>query len=249
MKNGSSPLMDNDRAAMILGIETATAVCGVALVHAGEIIAEDEVEERYVHAEQLLPRIDGVLQRAQKTVGDLDAVAVSIGPGSFTGLRIGLSVAKGLTAVCERPIVAVQTLTALAEHAMRHSGQTPGGTLLAAIDARRDEVYAQLFEVQLNGLVPLRQPRDMSVQAIVNDLGDRSVLVTGDGRQKVFDAAVTAGPDVAARFRLVDPMVARCNAGAVARLGERMLALGDVSDGSTLEPMYVKEFFFVNRQK
>jgi tRNA threonylcarbamoyladenosine biosynthesis protein TsaB len=233
----------------ILGIETATAVCGVALVDRGRVIAESEVEERNVHAEQLLPRIDEVLDRACHPVSALDGVAVSIGPGSFTGLRIGLSVAKGLTAVIDRPILAVQTLTALAMRALEGYAGTDDVHLLATLDARRDEVYCQLFARTEGTVSPLWEPQDIAVGALVRKLDSGRVLLTGDGRHKVYGAATQAGQTVAGRFELIPATHARCSAATVARIGERMLGEGELAESSSLEPMYIKEFFFANRQK
>jgi tRNA threonylcarbamoyladenosine biosynthesis protein TsaB len=79
---------------MILGIETATAVCAAAVAGGGHVFAESSLEEKYIHAERLMSMVDEVLRESGRSLAALDAIAVSIGPGSFTGLRIGLSVAK-----------------------------------------------------------------------------------------------------------------------------------------------------------
>ncbi len=95
---------------LILQIETATTVCSVALSENGSVLAYKELEQRNVHAEIITLFIDEVLKTADKKYRDLDAVAVSCGPGSYTGLRIGISAAKGLCFALDIPLIAVETL-------------------------------------------------------------------------------------------------------------------------------------------
>src|SRR4051812_31437382 len=97
---------------LILQIETATIVCSVALAEDGNVLAFKEIEQRNIHAEAVTLFIDEVLKTAQKSYPDLDAVAVSCGPGSYTGLRIGVSAAKGLCFALDKPLIAIETLEA-----------------------------------------------------------------------------------------------------------------------------------------
>lgn len=217
-----------------LGIETATSVCGAALVRGGECLAVREVDEGHVHAERLLPLIDEALREARIGTGDLGCIAVSIGPGSFTGLRIGLSVAKGLALAADIPLVAVPTLEALA---LRVVDAADGGEILAALDARRDEVYCQFFAVSGGGVRATGPPRDAPVQALHADMGERRLIVTGNGRQKVAAGFPRGG------LRLAADGIAGCSALTVARLGERLFQDGQREDAATLEPRYIKEFF------
>lgn len=221
----------------VLGIETATSVCGAALLEDGELLALEEINEGRVHAERLLPLIDAALGTTGRDVSSLGAIAISIGPGSFTGLRIGLSIAKGLVMATGAPLVAVPTLEALASRTAR--ARNADGLLLAAIDARRDEVYCQLFEASGGEIKPLWEPRDLTVDRLVEALGSGDVIITGDGRGKVMAGA--AGRPV--RFTEPDPAAAMCSAADVARLGERLARAGMSEDLSLLEPRYIKEFF------
>jgi tRNA threonylcarbamoyladenosine biosynthesis protein TsaB len=221
----------------VLGIETATSVCGAAVLEDGALAALEEVNERRVHAERLLPLIDAALRKSGRTAASLGAIAVSIGPGSFTGLRIGLSIAKGLVLATGVPLVAVPTLEALASRSAR-AGRTDG-LILAALDARRDEVYCQLFEAAGGEIRPLWDPRDLAVDRLVAELGERGLLVTGDGRAKVMAGA----GDGALRMREPDAAAALCSAADVARLGEVLALAGKTEDPALLEPRYIKEFF------
>ncbi|HEX9007418.1 MAG TPA: tRNA (adenosine(37)-N6)-threonylcarbamoyltransferase complex dimerization subunit type 1 TsaB, partial [Bacteroidota bacterium] len=130
----------------ILGIETATTVCAAATVRDGTVIAEDSLDERYIHAE----RIMGFVEKAVTAAGGLhtiDAIAVSIGPGSFTGLRIGLSVAKGLAYAADLKIVAVPTLEAIAWRLLRAGAVAPGERILTVLPARRGEAFGAYYRV------------------------------------------------------------------------------------------------------
>ena len=132
--------------AKILMIETSTTQCSVALAKGGTPVAwkEERAEQGYVHAERLMPFVDTVLHEQGWSRTDLDAVAVSGGPGSFTGLRIGVSTAKGLCQALQIPLISLDTLALLAEQGKRLD-PTPQQRV-AMIDARRMEVYAGTFD-------------------------------------------------------------------------------------------------------
>jgi len=133
---------------LLLLIETATTSCSVALAANGGIIALREINQRNVHAEVITVYIDELFKETGKHYHDLDAIAVSSGPGSYTGLRIGVSTAKGLCFSLDKPLIAVETLTAMA-HGLIERGQVAinNNTLLCPmIDARRMEVYTAIFD-------------------------------------------------------------------------------------------------------
>ncbi|HUI10333.1 MAG TPA: tRNA (adenosine(37)-N6)-threonylcarbamoyltransferase complex dimerization subunit type 1 TsaB [Bacteroidota bacterium] len=224
----------------VLGIETATAVCAAALVRDGRVEAESLLDAGRVHAERLLGQIVEVLGTGG--VGALEGVAVSIGPGSFTGLRIGVSVAKGLAVARDIPIAAVPTLEALALHATATDALPAGARLVAALDARRSEVYCQRFDVTAAGAVPADEPRDVALEVLLAELGGAPAFVTGDGAAKVL-----SGPGGPGGLRMVSERARLCSAAAVARIGERLLAAGSAEDPALLEPRYIKEFFLTTR--
>lgn len=231
----------------VLGIETATTVCAAAVASDGTIAAESWLDHRNVHAEKLLGLIDTVLLQSKRSLSALDGIAVSIGPGSFTGLRIGLSVAKGLVYATGTPLLAVPTLQALAQKAVDAGAVPTSGCVLPMLDARRDEVYCQLFSVNNNDIAPIWDERDVTLADLLRELGDRDVTVTGDAHQKLSRELGTRSPARTSRIRFVDAAVARCSAGTVALLGERLLQQGRVEDPAALEPRYIKEFFFKAR--
>ncbi len=220
----------------ILGIETATLICGAAVVVDGRIISEEQTSEKKVHAENIMRLIDASLSKSGVLLKDVDAIAVSIGPGSFTGLRIGLSVAKGLAYATDKPLVAVPTLDALARRAV-DAGVVATPYILSALDARRDEVFCRLFRVDGTKILPEWPAKDLTLHDLFVELGNRRVSVTGDAIPKIqlFDQMK--------KLIYVRSEVAMCSAATVTLIGEELAREGNFVDPVTVEPAYVKEFY------
>ena len=170
---------------LILQIETATSCCSVALAKGGNILAVREINERNIHAEVITKFIEDVAAVAGIPLSDLDAVAVSCGPGSYTGLRIGVSVAKGLCFALEIPLIAVDTLEAMVYGAIvkeKYNGDEPI-LLCPMIDARRMEVFTAVF----NTAAVQKKP---TAAEIINEtsfaglLENNRILFFGDGAEK-----------------------------------------------------------------
>ena len=138
------------RDSLLLSIESATRVMSVAVLDGESLLAEITTFDERVHSERLLPAVDQLLRVADLSLDEIETFAVSIGPGSFTGLRIGLATVKGLALGSDRLVAAVPTLAALTVAA---AGAV--GPVAALLDARRDEVYAACLE----GPGDLRTPR------------------------------------------------------------------------------------------
>ena len=130
--------------ALILNIDTSTSVCSVALSRDGQLLALKENDEGLNHSLLLGTYIDDILKENHLTAGMLDAIAVSMGPGSYTGLRIGVSMAKGLCYGASKPLIAINTLQALAASVSRRIGED--ALYCPMIDARRMEVYTALYD-------------------------------------------------------------------------------------------------------
>ena len=130
--------------AYILNIETSTTNCSVSLSKEGEtLVLKEDYSSNYSHAERLHNYVDEVLKEGNIGVSDLVAIAISKGPGSYTGLRIGVSAAKGLCFAANKPLISVPTLTALA-----HQVTNENGVIVAMLDARRMEVYSAIFDAE-----------------------------------------------------------------------------------------------------
>lgn len=139
--------------AIILSIETSTSICSVALHENGELLSLREIEETGAHGQKLMGLIDSVLGEQKLEIKELNAIAVSEGPGSYTGLRIGVSTAKGLAFSGDLPLIGVGALKALAFGANQLVGNQ--GVIVSMLDARRMEVYMEIFDSDLNIISPI----------------------------------------------------------------------------------------------
>ena len=220
---------------MILAIETATDVCGTALVHQQRVVAHRTVVDRNIHSEKLLPMIDEVLRLASVSLDHVEAIAVSIGPGSFTGLRIGLTTAKGLAVALSRPLVAVPTLDALVQEYLRSGAVPDAKTVCALIDAKRDEAFFAIYSVDAAGFQKRSGYQIASASTIVDAVpSDGLVVFVGDAIRKIRNI-----PALNKQLSFVDSI--RCNPVSVGLLAEGGIRLS-ASETSVLEPMYLRDF-------
>ena len=221
---------------MILAIETATDVCGAAVVHERRVIARRSVVEKNIHSEKLLTMVNDVLLEAELLLRDVDAIAVSIGPGSFTGLRIGLSTAKGLAMGQHKAIIAVPTLDALAYEYYRSGSKNLAGIVCPLIDAKRDEVYYCLYEVDAAGI---NRRSDYSIESITQ-VAERAkrydaVVFVGDGVRKMEKM-----PELGGNHRCCPEIV--CSPDSVGMIAEKDGERLPAEVISTLEPLYIRDF-------
>jgi tRNA threonylcarbamoyladenosine biosynthesis protein TsaB len=228
---------------LILTIETSTPVECVAVVQDREVVAELTDTVGRGHTEKLLGAVEEVLGRAGVTLADLDAIAVSIGPGRFSGLRVGLATAKGLAASSGTPVVPVPTLEALAE-----SARPAPGLVCPMLDARKGEVYAALFrlnDVPEDGkdsgrermLPDLAVSPAQMVERVAEVADGEPVVALGSGA--VEYAAELSEGDV---FDLQDRLPAQPTPEAMATFVEDAAAgaLPDAGESLTLEPVYLR---------
>lgn len=206
---------------MILAIETATEVCSTALVHCRNIMSVRNLNEKNVHSEQLMVLIDQVLKESQTVVDMLDAVAVSIGPGSFTGLRIGLSTAKGLACALNIPIIAVPTLDGIAEEYRRTRTSFRNETFCAMVDAKRNEAFFAFYSITENDIDRLTDYSIVSKETILEEAKSRGAVIG-------------------------QPL---CNSASVGLYAERKEKELTVSDFSHLEPLYLRDFVATTPKK
>lgn len=211
----------------ILMIETSTECCSVALSDGAQIVAARINETPRQHASQLAPYIREVLQEAGLTAGDLDAVAVSEGPGSYTGLRVGVSTAKGLCFGAGKPLLGIDTLQILA-------GQAEGGfdRIVAMIDARRMEVYAAPFDRYGNKLDETRAVI-LDDDSFRQELEEGTILFIGTGTEKFRRIC----PHPNATFRECYPLATAMVRPALAALQKK-----EFKDVAYFEPFYLKDF-------
>lgn len=166
----------------IIHIETATTTCSVAAGENGVLVAIRSVHDGYKHAENLLRLVEEVMQDAGWKYDELSAIAVSAGPGSYTGLRIGVSTAKGLCYALDIPLIAISTLYSLASGFRR---KFPDSDILLCpmLDARRMEVYTALFSKNLDRLKP-DAPLIVETLDSVPEILEQPIVFFGDGAEK-----------------------------------------------------------------
>ena len=175
----------------ILAVDTATTSCSVAVTNDGKRVAELTTSKNETHSKHLMELIHSVLENAGFGVGDLDGLAVTIGPGSFTGLRIGISTIKGLALALVKPVVGVSTLKALAYQC----GQTPH-LICPLLDARKGEVYAATYGFNEGRLIQKTDARAMIPEAVVEDIKSTCVFI-GTGARLYRQRIVTAAGSLA----------------------------------------------------
>jgi tRNA threonylcarbamoyladenosine biosynthesis protein TsaB len=188
---------------VILSLETATESCSVALSQGQELIAEKYINEPKAHATVLAPFIEEILKENSLTIQDLSAVAVSEGPGSYTGLRVGVSVAKGICYASQKPLLAVNTLAAIAQCAIDnirggklgtgscHFPESGIATIVPMIDARRMEVYTAVFNSDGEQLTTT-EAKVLNADSFYKELADGAVLFTGNGAAKFVELLANA---------------------------------------------------------
>jgi tRNA threonylcarbamoyladenosine biosynthesis protein TsaB len=221
---------------LILQIETATSSCSVALAKDGNILVFKQVNERNLHAEVITQFIEEIILTAGFNYADLDAIAVSCGPGSYTGLRIGISTAKGLCFALDKPLIAIETLEAMADGVIGMDDYRLKTNLFLCpmIDARRMEVYTAVFTTSGSRVKP-------TTATIVDEnsfddlLKNSEILFFGDGAEKCFNV-LNKNPNAAFLPGFVNS--ATCLTEKAAEKFEKK----EFEDVAYFEPYYLKDF-------
>ncbi|OSY88832.1 peptidase M22 [Tenacibaculum holothuriorum] len=222
--------------AIILNIETATKNCSVSLAKEGKIIAIKELNDgNYSHAEKLHPFINEVVEEAQISKSEIDAIAVSKGPGSYTGLRIGVSAAKGLCFSLDKPLISIETLRSLAS-----SITVKDGVIVPMLDARRMEVYSSVYDAEGN------QAREIKAEIIDKNsfseyLEKGNVYFLGDGAAKCKEVIQHKNAN------FIDDKFP--SAKEMAALSFHKYKKDDIEDVAYFEPFYLKDFVVTSEKK
>ncbi len=218
---------------IVLGIDTATSRASVALARGVEIAALLGLDGRGRHAGDLLARIDGLLVGAGLRPSDLSGIAVTVGPGSFTGVRIGMATAKGLAYALGQPLGGLSTLEALALAALGPKGP-PAPRLCVAIEAGRGEMYAAIFRLEAAGIDRETADRVWRPPDLARALQGGGVAAVGDAAGTLVRAAREAG----IHLNEIGPQPPL--AGGLALWGCRTLRPGAVYRAGELRPNYVR---------
>ena len=217
----------------ILALETSAKAVSAAVSENGKILCSGYQDTGLTHSRTLMPIVEHILKNTGLTVADMDAIAVAAGPGSFTGIRIGVAAAKGLAFAADKPAVGVSTLAAMARNVAFCDG-----LVVCAMDARRQQVYNALFQAKDGQLTRLTPDRAISLEELAaelaNDLHPKTVV--GDGARLCF-AHLT---EVGISCRLAPAHLVMQNAMSVALEAEAMAAEGNLVSAQALEPVYLR---------
>lgn len=221
--------------AYILNIETATKNCSVSLAHNGETVSLKEINDGgYSHAEKLHEFIKDVIKESKIKITDLDAIAVSKGPGSYTGLRIGVSAAKGLCFALNIPLISVNTLKSLA-----NSVSISNGITIPLLDARRMEVYSEVFKNNNSMRNILAEIIDET--SFSEYLNEYEVYFLGDGAEKCKEIITHKNAN------FIDNKFP--SAKEMSLLSYEKYKINDIEDVAYFEPFYLKDFLVTKPKK
>lgn len=222
----------------VLAVDSSTTVAGVAVVEDDKLVVETFLNTTKTHSQRLMPMLDATLREADLTLADINALAVSIGPGSFTGLRIGLATVKGLAQATGKPIIGIPTLDALAMNAAGLPGQ-----ICPILDARKNEVYTAVYQSvdpgQVNRMSDYMAISPAELVAYLKESwGQSPVTFLGDATPVYRDMLTTALGD---QTRWVLPTHNLIRAGQIAYLGRQKLAAGERDSYLTIKPLYIRQ--------
>ena len=217
----------------ILALETSAKTVSAAVSEDGKILASGYQDTGLTHSRTLMPIVEHILKNAGLTMADMDAVAVAAGPGSFTGIRIGVAAAKGLAFGADKPAIGVSTLAAMARGVAFSDG-----LVICAMDARRNQIYNALFEAKDGQLTRLTDDRAIALADLAEELrtDPRPMTVVGDGAKLCHTFLTEAGISC----RMAPPHLVMQNATGVALEAESMAAAGKTVSAQALEPVYLR---------
>ena len=225
--------------AYLLAIETATKVCSVGLFKNDELIDLKEEKGNYSHAENIAVFTDELLKENQLNSSSLSAVVVSKGPGSYTGLRIGVSFAKGLCYALNIPLISIDTLTALAL-GFKALNNLEVDLICSMIDARRMEVYAAIYDSDVNLVKPIAADI-IAEESYKNIVQNKKIVFIGDGVAKCKSTLSLASQIFQPEFI--------CSAKHLGQEGYKKFESQEFENIAYFEPFYLKEFVALKSKK
>ncbi|MFP4198031.1 MAG: tRNA (adenosine(37)-N6)-threonylcarbamoyltransferase complex dimerization subunit type 1 TsaB [Halanaerobium sp.] len=220
---------------LILAIDTSTDILGLALIESGQLKGEYNLSLRRQHSEKLLPLIEQIFELLEIQAEDLDGITVAVGPGSFTGLRIGITTAKMLARIFSIPVKGVPTLEVMA-------AGVEGEYLLPLLDARRERVYYSFYQQLKNQpfLKEINQAASTGISnlpEILNNYQDQEIKIIGEKKDEVFKVLTENNFSV----KEAEAEFNQPRAAVLARLGESYLSSGYKDDIYQLKPVYLKK--------
>ncbi len=218
----------------ILAFDSTAKAASCAVIDDGKILGHYNIDNGLTQSELLLPMAEALLKTLGLDFSEMDAYAVSVGPGSFTGVRIGVSLVKGLAFGRDIPCIEVSTLEALAENI-----RGLDGLLVPCMDARRAQVYNALFMSSGEGIKRLTEDRAIALSALSEELKsypDKKIYISGDGYEVARKALTAAG----LKIEETPELLLGESAASVARIAYRKILAGEVISDSEISPMYLR---------
>lgn len=218
----------------ILALETSAKSVSVAVLEDGKVLGSAYQNTGLTHSRTLMPLLDGMLTNSELSLNDMDIIAVAAGPGSFTGLRIGVSAAKGLAWAQSLPCCGVSTLEAMAQN-VRHMEEY---TVICAMDARRNQVYNAVFHVKNGDLVRMAPDRAIALEELAAEIknDENAKIIVGDGAHLCYTYLSEQGISC----RMAPPALVMQNAVGVAQVAFEMASRGETVDAHVLVPVYLR---------
>ena len=223
----------------ILCVDTSSFICSVSVFENLSLISSNSTEVEKSHSKLLIQLIDQSLKDAKIKINEVDAFAVSMGPGSYTGLRIGVSTIKGLCYSLEKPLISINTLEILSKSALNHINNYNDFFICPMIDARRMEVFIKMLDNDFNEV-----EKDKALildDKSFNDIGGKSIYFFGDGSNK-FQKIVNNK-----NFHFIDNIISSSK--YMGELANIKYENNQFENLTTFEPFYIKDFFIVNKNK
>jgi tRNA threonylcarbamoyladenosine biosynthesis protein TsaB len=215
----------------VLGIETSTAACSVGLMNESGLHAEQSLIESHIHSEKLLTLVRRVCEDQKITMPQIDGVAVSIGPGSFTGLRIGLSTAKGLCYALGKPLIAVQAFESVADAVFVSHPQIV--RVVVCVDAKQGDYYFCAYEKKNGALYEYLPLKIGNLTTALSAITAETMIVTD---------RIDEVKNLSDKCRVIENILSYCRGDVIARIAIKKMKDGMKNAPENLEPMYLKDF-------
>lgn len=216
----------------VLGIDTSSIMTTCAVIEGDKLLGEYSLNQDMSHSEKLVPMIKEVLDNLGLKIQDIDLFAVSVGPGSFTGLRIGVATVKGFAHLYDKPVIGVPTLEALAYNL------APRDIIVPMLDARRDRVYTGIYTCKEDGLETIVEADALEIDELINLLREyKEIYVNGQG-SVVYRERLEASLGDRLKFSIIGNMEAR--GVSICQLGRKKYLEGKRDDYFTLSPDYLR---------
>ena len=217
----------------ILALETSAKAVSAAVVENGKVLCSGYQDTGLTHSRTLMPIVETILKNTDLNINDCDVIAVAAGPGSFTGIRIGVAAAKGLAFGADKPAVGVSTLAAMARNVAHMDG-----LVICAMDARRQQIYNAVFEAKDGQLTRLSEDRAISLADLSEEVKDCTLpkTIVGDGAHLCYNYLSEQGISC----RLAPPHLVMQNAMSVALEAEQLALNGETVSAQELQPVYLR---------